>query len=111
MLATATLSPAVAPRPAARVRPLPAAVCALAGASALVHLWLGALTSMMLATQPELVASLGGATMLTVMAALFYANAAGYVVLPAALYAPHPALRRLRRATRWALIAFAVVTI
>ena len=108
----ATLSPAVAlPRPVARVRPLPAAVCTLAGATALIHLWLGALTSVMLATQPELVASLGGATMLTVMAALFYANAAGYVVLPAALYAPHPALRRVRRVTRWALIAFTAVTV
>jgi hypothetical protein len=107
----ATLSPVAAPRPTARVRPLSAAVCALAGATALVHLWLGALTTVMLATQPELVASLGGATMLTVMAALFYANAAGYVVLPIALYAPHPALRRFRRATRWALIAFTAVTV
>jgi hypothetical protein len=41
----------------------------------------------MLATRPELVASPGGATTLTVMAALFYANGAGYIVLPAALYA------------------------
>jgi len=107
----ATLSPAAAPRPAARVRPLPAAVCALAGATALVHLWLAALTAVMLATQPALVASLGGASALTVMAALFYANAAGYVVLPAALYAPHPALRRLRRVTRWALLGFTAVTV
>ncbi len=107
----ATLSPAAASRPAARVRPLPAAVGALAGATALIHLWLGAMTSVLLATQPELVASLGGATMLTVMAALFYANAAGYVALPAALYLPHPALRRVRRATRWALIAFTAVSV
>jgi hypothetical protein len=107
----ATLSPVAAPRPVARVRLLPAAVCALSGATALIHLWLGALTSVMLATQPELVASLGGATMLTVMAALFYANGAGYLVLPAALYLPHPALRRVRRATRWALIAFTAVTV
>ena len=107
----ATLSPVAAPRPVARVRPLPAAVCALSGATALIHLWLGALTSVMLATQPELVASLGGATMLTVMAALFYANGAGYVVLPAALYLPHPVLRRFRRVTRWALIAFTAVTV
>ena len=99
------------PRPVARVRPLPAAVFALSGATALTHLWLGALTSMLLATQPELVASLGGATMLTVMAALFYANGAGYVVLPASLYLPHPALRRFRRATRWALIGFTAVTV
>ena len=107
----ASLAPAATPRPAARVRPLPATICALSGATALIHLWLGAMTSVMLATQPELVASLGGASALTVMAALFYANAAGYVVLPAALYAPHPALRRFRRATRWALIAFTAVTV
>jgi hypothetical protein len=107
----ASLAPAATPRPAARVRPLPAAICALSGATALIHLWLGAMTSVMLATQPELVASLGGASALTVMAALFYANAAGYVVLPAALYHPHPALRRFRRVTRWALIAFAAATV
>ena len=107
----ATLSPMAAPRPVARVRPMPATVCALAGATALIHLWLGALTSVMLATQPELVATLGGATMLTVMAALFYANGAGYLVLPAALYHPHPILRRVRRVTRWTLIAFTAVTV
>jgi hypothetical protein len=107
----ATLAPAAAPRPVVRVRLLPLAICALAGATALIHLWLGAMTSVLLATQPELVASLGGATALTVMAALFSANAAGYVVLPAARYAPHPALRRVRRVTRWALIAFTAVTV
>jgi hypothetical protein len=107
----ATLPPVTLPRPVARVRPLPAAVCALSGATALVHLWLGAMTNVILATQPELVASLGGAAALTVMAALFYANAAGYVLLPAALYHPHPALRRYRRVTRWALIAFTAVTV
>ena len=107
----ATLAPAAAPRPLSRVRPLPAAICTLAGATALIHLWLGALTSVMLATQPGLVASLGGAAGLTVMAALFFANAAGYVVLPAALYLPHPVLRRVRRVTRWALIAFTALTV
>ena len=111
MLATATLPPVTAPRAAARVRPLAVAICALAGATALVHLWLGALTSVMLATQPELVATLGGAPMLTAMAALFYANAAGYVALTTALYLPHPTLRRYRRVTRWALIAFTAVTV
>ena len=107
----ATLSPVAAPRPVARIRPLPAAVCVLSGATALIHLGLAALTSVMLATQPDLVAGLGGATMLTVMAALFYANGAGYLALPAALYLPHPALRRYRRATRWALIGFTAVTV
>jgi hypothetical protein len=107
----ATLAPVSLSRPSSRVRPLPLAICTLAAATALIHLWLGAMTTAMLATQPELVASLGGATMLTVMAALFYANAAGYVVLPAALYLPHPVLRRFRRVTRWALIAFTAATV
>ena len=34
-----TLTPATAQRPIARVRPLPAAICALAAATALIHLW------------------------------------------------------------------------
>jgi hypothetical protein len=106
-----TLTPVAAQLPGARVRPLPLAIGALAGATALLHLWLGALTAVMLATQPELVASLGGATMLTVMAALFSANAAGYVALTVALYHPHPVLRRFRRLTRWALLGFTAVTV
>ena len=80
-------------------------------ATALVHVWLGAVTTVLLATQPELVASLGGATMLTVMAALFSANGAGYVGLTVALYHPHPVLRRFRRVTRWALLGFTALTV
>ena len=99
------------PRPGARVRPLPLAIGTLAGATALIHLWLGALTTVMLATEPELVASVGGATALTVMAALFSANGAGYVGLTVALYHPHPVLRRFRRVTRWALIGFTALTV
>ena len=52
-----------------------------------------------------------GDTRLTVMAALFYANAAGYVALTVALYHPHPALRRFRRVTRRALIGFTALTV
>ena len=107
----ATLPTSTAPRTVARIRPLPVAICALSGATALIHLWRGAMTSVLLATQPELLASLGGATALTVMAALFSANGAGYLLLLAALCLPHPALRRLRRATRWALIGFTAVTV
>jgi hypothetical protein len=80
-------------------------------ATALIHLWLGAVTAVLLATQPALVASLGGATALAVMAALFSANGAGYVALPVALYHPHPVLRRFRRVTRWALIGFTALTV
>ena len=80
------------------------AICALVGMTALVHLSLGVTTGVMLATQPELVASLGGATALTVMAALFCCNFAGYVGLGAALYLP--ALRRFQQVTRWTLIGY-----
>jgi len=89
--------------------PLQIAICALVAATALVHLSLGAITSMMVATQPALVASMGGATALSVMAALFYCNFTGYVVLATALYLP--ALRRFRRVARRMLIGFAAVTI
>ena len=111
MLTTLTPATNTVPRPGARVRPLPLAIGTLAGATALIHLWLGAMTTVMLATQPELVASLGGATALTVMAALFYANGAGYIGLTVALYHPHPVLRRFRRVTRWALIGFTALTV
>ena|ERR1041385_8586084 len=96
-------------RSVTRTVPLRIAICALVGATALVHLFLGATTSVMLATQPALVASLGGATALTVMAGLFYCNFAGYVVLGTALYLP--ALRRFQRLTRWTLVGYTAVTI
>ncbi|MBO0689752.1 MAG: hypothetical protein J2P40_09295 [Candidatus Dormibacteraeota bacterium] len=81
----------------------------MVAATAVVHLYLGATTSVMLATQPALVAGLGGAAMLSVMAALFYANFAGYVVLATAMYLP--SLRRFRHITRWALIGYTVTTV
>jgi hypothetical protein len=96
-------------RIAAGFGPLQVGICVLVAATAIVHLYLGATTSVMLATQPALVASLGGPAALTMMAALFYANFAGYVVLATALY--HPALRRLQRITRWALIGYTAVTV
>jgi hypothetical protein len=89
--------------------PLRVAICGLVAATALVHLFLGATTSVMLATQPALVAQMGGAAALGVMAALFYCNFAGYVTLSSALYLP--ALRRFQRTTRWALIGYAGLTI
>ncbi|HXM54859.1 MAG TPA: hypothetical protein VOB72_05675 [Candidatus Dormibacteraeota bacterium] len=96
-------------RSGTRTFPLRMAICGLVAATALVHLFLAVTTSVMLATQPALVASMGGATALTVMAALFFCNFAGYVVLGTALYLP--VLRRLRRVTRWALIGYTAVTI
>lgn len=89
--------------------PVQTAICVLVAATALVHLYLGATTSVMLATRPALVVSLGGAAALTMMAALFYANFAGYVGLAAAMHLP--ALRQFRQITRWALIGYTAVTV
>ena len=89
--------------------PLQHASCALAGVTALVHLGLAAMTVNMIATQPALVASMGGATALAVMAVLFACNFGGYVVLATALYLP--SLRRFQTISRRSLIAFTAVTI
>jgi hypothetical protein len=84
---------------------LPVAVTVLATATGLVHLGLGALTTMMIVTDPALVASLGGATMLSVMAGLFYLSFLGYLAFNLALYRPR--FRRCHRLARWALGAWA----
>jgi len=89
--------------------PIRIAIYGLVAATALVHLALGAMTSVMLATQPALVASMGGVTALTVMAGLFYCNFAGYVVLGTALYLPR--LRGRQRVTRLALIGYTALTV
>jgi hypothetical protein len=96
-------------RSVTHVSPVRIAICALVAATALVHLSLGAFTSMLVATQPALAASMGGATMLNVMAGLFYCNFAGYVALGTALYLP--ALRRFQPLVRWALIGYTALTI
>jgi hypothetical protein len=89
--------------------PLQIAICVLVATTALVHLFLGVTTSVMVATQPTLVATLGGATALTIIAALFYCNFIGYVVLATVMYLP--ALRRFQRVTRWTLIGYTAVTV
>ena len=89
--------------------PLRIAICVLVAATALVHLSVGVATSVMVATQPTLVASMGGATALSIMAALFYCNFAGYVVLGTALYLP--ALQRFQRVTRGTLIGYTAITV
>ena len=88
---------------------LQVAICVLALATAAVHVYLGVITQIMVATQPEATAAAGGATALGFFAALFYLDALGYIVLTAALY--YPGLARFRRLTRWALIALTVATI
>ena len=88
---------------------LQVAICVLALATAVVHIWLGVITHVMVATRPEATAAAGGAVALGFFAALFYLDGLGYVVLTAALY--HPAVARFRRLTRWALIALTAATI
>jgi hypothetical protein len=96
-------------RSVTQVGPLQVGICVLVAATALTHLALGAVTTMMVATQPALVASMGGATALSIMAALFYCNFAGYVALVTALYLP--ALRRFQAITRRALIGYTALTV
>ena len=97
------------PRNATRFGALQIAICVLAAASAAVHIYLGVITHVMVATQPEATAAAGGAVALGIFAALFYLDGLGYIVLTAALY--HPAFARFRRLTRWALIALTAATI
>jgi hypothetical protein len=91
-----------------RFGPLQITISVLVAATALTHLYLGAITSIMVATMPALTASLGGPAALNFMAALFYLNCTGYVALNVALYLP--ALRRFQRIVRWALIGYAALT-
>jgi hypothetical protein len=94
------------PRNATRFGALQIAICVLAAATAAIHIYLGAITHIMVATQPEATAA---AATLGFFAALFYLDGLGYIVLTAALY--HPAFARFRRLTRWALIALTAATI
>ena len=97
------------PRNATRFGALQVTICVLAAATAAVHIYLGVITHVMVATQPEATAAAGGAAALGFFAALFYLDGLGYIVLTAALY--HPAFARFRRLTRWALIALTAATI
>lgn len=97
------------PRTTPRIGALQVAICVLALATAALHIYLGVITHIMVATQPEATAAAGGAATLGIFAALFYLDGLGYIVLTAALY--HPAFARFRRLTRWALIALTAATI
>jgi len=97
------------PRSTTRFGALQIAICVLALATAAVHIYLGAITHIMVATQPEATAAAGGSAALGFFAALFYLDGLGYIVLTTALY--HPALARFRRLARWALIALTAATI
>src|SRR5512135_2221654 len=78
------------------------AICVLAVATALVHLYLGVVTTTLVTSDPAQAAALGGTTSLSVFAALFYLSFLGYVVLTVALYLP--GLRAHRRLVRWGLM-------
>jgi hypothetical protein len=97
------------PRTTGRFGGLQIAISVLVGLTALVHVAIGAYTNVIVATDPKLTASMGGATALDVMAALFYLCGLGYVALTIALYLP--VLHRFRRLTRTALIIFTAGTI
>lgn len=97
------------PRNATRFGPLQLAICVLAVATAVVHIYLGVITHVMVATQPEATAAAGGSAALGFFAALFYLDGLGYIVLTVALF--HPAFARFRRLARWALIALTAATI
>jgi hypothetical protein len=96
-------------RNATRFGAVQIAICVLAAATAVIHLYLGVITHVMVVTQPEATAAAGGAATLGMFAALFYLDGLGYIVLTAALYLP--AFARFRRLIRWALIALTVATI
>ena len=57
-----------------------------------MHIYLGVITHVMVATQPDATAAAGGAAALGFFAALFYLDGLGYIVLTVALY--HPAFAR-----------------
>src|SRR3954462_4910668 len=97
------------PRSTTRFGALQIAICVLALATAAIHIYLGVITQIMVATQPEATAAAGGAAALGFFAVLFYLDALGYIVLTVALY--HPAFARFRRLIRWALIALTAATI
>ncbi len=84
-------------RSTVRIGALQIGVIVLTLATALIHLWLGIL---------QLTLGIMGGVM-------FVANAAGYVSLVAALYLTLPIdfLIKNRSLVRWALVAFAAVTI
>ena len=97
------------PRKTTRFGAVEVAICVLALATAVVHIYLGVITHIMVAPQPEATAAAGGATALGFFAALFYLDGLAYIVLTVALF--HPAFARFRRLTRWALIALTAATI
>lgn len=104
----ATTATATMRRTVSGFGPLQIAITILVAATALVHLFLGSGMAMVLTGPPSEAAGMGGATMVAILAGLFFCNFGGYVVLGAALYIP--ALRRFQRITRAALTGYTALT-
>lgn len=104
----ATMATATMRRTDSGFGPLQIAITVLVAATALVHLFLGVGMTMVLTGPPAQVAAMGGATMIAILAVLFFCNFGGYVVLGAAHYLP--VLRRFQRVTRILLIGYTALT-
>ena len=104
----ATTTTATMGRTVSGFGPLQIAITILVGATALVHLFLGASMTMAIMGQPAQAVGPGGTTMAAILAVLFLCNFVGYVVLNAALYLP--VLRRFQRVTRALLIGYTALT-
>ena len=92
------------PRSRTRLDGLAIVICLLSAATAVAHLYLGVVTTVMIRNDPAGTAAAGGATALGIFAGLFYLSCFGYVALTAALY--HPATGSRRHLARWALISW-----
>lgn len=88
--------------------PLQIAITILVAATALVHLFLSTGMAMVLMGPPGQAASMGGTTMVAILAVLFFCNFGGYVMLNVALYLP--VMRRFQRVTRAVLIGYIALT-
>ena len=104
----ATIATATMRRSGSGFGPLQIAITILVAATALVHLSLGAGMAMVLMGPAGQAAAMGGATMVAILAVLFFCNFGGYVALGVALYLP--ALRRFQRAIRIGLIGYTALT-
>lgn len=104
----ATIATAAMRGTVSRFGPLQIAIIMLVAATALVHLFLGAGMGMVLIGPPAQAAGMGGATMVAILAVLFFCNFGGYVVLTAALYLP--VTRRFQRSTRVLLTGYTALT-
>lgn len=85
------------PRNATRFGAIQIAICVLAVATGALHIYLGVITHVMVATQPEATAAAGGAAALGFFAALFYLDGLGYIVLTAGVADRTPIGPRMRR--------------